>query len=118
MNIYYENPRFAKLPNELQNKICSYLPPHPIVKEIKEYNKNYYEDNFLNRVTFKYHIKMINYDNMDIDIEVFDGYTYVGLISKFLQLKNTDKYKDLDFHESNHLFFKEWFESNEDIYFP
>jgi hypothetical protein len=33
MNIYYTNPQFIKLPNELQNKICSYLPPHPITNE-------------------------------------------------------------------------------------
>jgi hypothetical protein len=33
MNIYYTNPQFIKLPIELQNHICSYLPPHPITKE-------------------------------------------------------------------------------------
>jgi hypothetical protein len=33
MNIYYTNPQFIKLPVELQNHICSYLPPHPITKE-------------------------------------------------------------------------------------
>lgn len=30
MNIYYLNPQFEKLPYELQNHICSFLPPHPI----------------------------------------------------------------------------------------
>lgn len=30
MNIYYANLQFIKLPTELQNHVCSYLPPHPI----------------------------------------------------------------------------------------
>jgi hypothetical protein len=30
MNVFYTFPRFAYLPIELQNIICSYLPPHPI----------------------------------------------------------------------------------------
>jgi hypothetical protein len=36
MNIYYTNPFFDKLPNEIQNHICSFLPPHPIKDMIKK----------------------------------------------------------------------------------
>jgi hypothetical protein len=36
MNIYYTNPFYDKLPNEIQNHICSFLPPHPIKKIIQK----------------------------------------------------------------------------------
>jgi hypothetical protein len=36
MNIYYTNPFFEKLPNEIQNHICSFLPPHPLKNMIKK----------------------------------------------------------------------------------
>jgi len=35
MNIYYTEPSFIKLPNELQNNIFSFLPRHPIEKLLR-----------------------------------------------------------------------------------
>lgn len=38
MNIYYTNPYFTKLPYELKNHIYSYMPEHPVIKCMSEYN--------------------------------------------------------------------------------
>jgi hypothetical protein len=114
MNIYYENPQFIKLPVELQNHICSYLPPHPIIKEIKEYNKNYYEDNFNGYVSFQYHIKMIYYDNCSMCDDVWEGCSYIHLANMVLHRKNTDKYKDLDFNELSDIIYNEWLETEDE----
>jgi hypothetical protein len=114
MNIYYANPQFIKLANELQNKICSYLPPHPIVKEIKRYNENYYEDNFLKSpfTSFKEHIEHI--DKEHCEYPIIDNFTYIDLIHLYLRLRETDKYKHLNSQEAHTLFWNDFYDIDDE----
>jgi hypothetical protein len=72
MNVYYTNPFFDKLPNELKNHICSFLTTHPlktIINEIGE-NVNYYGElfhkEFLHMDTFIQQLFLFNGDLCDI----------------------------------------------------
>jgi hypothetical protein len=85
MNIYYTNPQFIKLPNELQNHICSYLPPHPITKEsLYDYyipsmyklerfiikNKKTLVDEFIER----HKETLLEYESIGISVEYYNEY--------------------------------------------
>jgi hypothetical protein len=56
MNVYYTNPFYMLLPNEIQNLICSFLPKHPIV-----------DNNYCISCRKFYSCKMNSYQTRDLD---------------------------------------------------
>jgi hypothetical protein len=96
MNIYYNNPIFYKLPNEILDKIYSYLPSHPLIKLIPEIKG-----------------KRINeiLNNMGI-LKKDIGHTDYNIHLLKLKLKeieeNVKQYKNISFSSPNQKMFFEW----------
>jgi uncharacterized protein Usg len=64
MNVFYKNPDFARMPNEIQNYIFRFLPQHPIIKILKPFIDEYErEDDEFYYSTFIHHIKFILAEN-------------------------------------------------------